>query len=99
MQVKVVLNYAVNGTGVGHISRLVAINRHLRAIARESGNRVESVFLTTSEAVGMLHAENFERIRFPPIRPLPVTGSVMRGIAISLARLVCSLSRTSHPIC
>ena len=44
------VSYAVNGSGLGHLSRLIAINRWLRRYAAVAGVRTQHYFLTTSEA-------------------------------------------------
>jgi len=44
------LFYAINGTGLGHLSRLLAIAREARALVEALGLRPELSFLTTSEA-------------------------------------------------
>ncbi len=60
-----VLSYAVNGTGVGHLNRLIGINRWLRRYAAHAGARIESVFLTTSEADGLLLTEKIASFKMP----------------------------------
>lgn len=57
--------YAVNGGGVGHLMRLVAVARWLRRYAEHAGARPEIVFLTTSEADGALFAERFASFKMP----------------------------------
>ncbi|HYM71152.1 MAG TPA: glycosyltransferase [bacterium] len=58
-----VVNYAVNGLGLGHVTRLIAINRWIRRIAIESGRRVRICFLTSSEAAQVLHQERFVSLK------------------------------------
>ena len=48
-----IVNYAVNGGGVGHLTRLLAISRWLRRYAAHAGVRAEIYFLTSSEADGL----------------------------------------------
>jgi predicted glycosyltransferase len=60
-----IVNYAVNGSGTGHLTRLVAINRWLRRYAAWAGVRAEIYFLTSSEADGLPLAENFAAFKLP----------------------------------
>ena len=59
------VNYAVNGAGVGHVQRLSAINRWLRRYATFLGIRSQHWFITTSEADTWLFAENFAAFKLP----------------------------------
>ncbi len=45
-----ILFYAINGTGLGHLSRLLAMARTARDLVQALGHRAEFQFLTTSEA-------------------------------------------------
>src|SRR4051812_4088241 len=60
-----VVCYAVNGTGVGHITRLLAIARWLRRYAAALDRRLEIWFLTSSEADGLVFAEGFAAFKIP----------------------------------
>jgi predicted glycosyltransferase len=60
-----IVNYAVNGSGVGHLTRLVAINRWIRRYTEYLGVRAEIWFLTSSEAEGLLFAERFASFKLP----------------------------------
>jgi predicted glycosyltransferase len=60
-----IVNYAVNGSGVGHLTRLVAINRWLRRYAAFLDVRLETYFLTSSEADGLLFQEGFASFKLP----------------------------------
>lgn len=53
--------YAVNGLGVGHLTRLLAIARKLRLQVRDA----EILFLTSSEAAHLIYQEGFAAIKFP----------------------------------
>ncbi len=55
------LFYAVNGLGLGHVTRLLSIARALRRLSPE----VEVLFLTTSEADGVLYQEGFAAVKLP----------------------------------
>lgn len=60
-----VVCYAVNGTGVGHITRLLAIARWLRRYAAALDQKLEVWFLTSSEAEGLAFAEGFAAFKIP----------------------------------
>lgn len=55
------LFYAVNGLGLGHVTRLLGIARALRRLSPES----ELLFLTSSEADGVLHQERMAAVKLP----------------------------------
>jgi predicted glycosyltransferase len=69
-----VVNYAVNGRGVGHLTRLVAISRWLRRYAAYCGVRCEIYFLTSSEADGLLFREGFASFKLPSKTLVKETG-------------------------
>ena len=56
-----VLFYAVNGLGLGHVTRLIAIARQVRRRAPES----EILFLTSSEAESVIYREGFAAFKVP----------------------------------
>jgi len=56
-----VLFYAVNGLGLGHVSRLLAIARALRRLRPEA----ECLFLTASEADWVISREGFASFKAP----------------------------------
>lgn len=60
-----IVNYAINGSGVGHLTRLVAINRWVRRYAEFLGVRAEVYFLSSSEADGLLLRERFASFKLP----------------------------------
>jgi predicted glycosyltransferase len=60
-----VVSYAVNGTGLGHLTRLVAIQRWLRRYATAAGVNAEIYFLTSTEADGLLFSERFASFKLP----------------------------------
>ena len=57
--------YAVNGGGVGHLTRLVAISRWIRRYAAHADTPAEIYFLTSSEADGLLFHERFASFKLP----------------------------------
>ncbi len=60
-----IVNYAVNGSGTGHLTRLCAINRWLRRYAAWADARAEIYFLTSSEADGLPLRERFAAFKLP----------------------------------
>ncbi len=53
--------YAVNGLGLGHVTRLLSIARALRRLSPD----VEVLFLTSSEADGVIYREGFAAVKLP----------------------------------
>lgn len=60
-----VVSYAVNGSGLGHVARQVAIHRWLRRYAAFLGVHTQHWFLTTSEADTWLWHEGFAAFKLP----------------------------------
>ncbi len=60
-----VVFYAVNGTGVGHLVRLLAIARWMRRYGAVLGTPLEAWFLTSSEADAIVFAEGFAAFKIP----------------------------------
>ncbi len=50
-----ILFYAINGTGLGHVARLLAIARNARELVKTSGARADFQFLTTSDGSEIIH--------------------------------------------
>lgn len=59
------VSYAVNGSGLGHVARQVAIHRWLRRYASFAGVATQHWFLTTSEADTWLWHEGFAAFKLP----------------------------------
>ena len=57
--------YAVNGSGVGHLTRLHGIARWMRRYALAAGVRPEIMFLTSCEADSILFADGFPSFKLP----------------------------------
>ncbi|MBS1190508.1 MAG: UDP-glucuronosyl/UDP-glucosyltransferase family protein [Rhodocyclaceae bacterium] len=53
--------YAVNGLGLGHVTRLLAIARAVRRQSPEA----EILFVTSSEADGVIYREGFAAVKLP----------------------------------
>jgi UDP-N-acetylglucosamine--N-acetylmuramyl-(pentapeptide) pyrophosphoryl-undecaprenol N-acetylglucosamine transferase len=59
------LSYAVNGAGLGHVVRQVALQKWLRRLCGAWGVKSEHWFLTTSEADGVVFREGFAAFKVP----------------------------------
>jgi predicted glycosyltransferase len=57
--------YAVNGSGLGHLTRVLAILRWMKRLAELSGVRLDAYILTSSEAPGLAHEEGFVSFKIP----------------------------------
>jgi UDP-N-acetylglucosamine--N-acetylmuramyl-(pentapeptide) pyrophosphoryl-undecaprenol N-acetylglucosamine transferase len=60
-----VVAYAVNGSGVGHLTRLHGIARWIRRYAAAAGVRPEISFLTSCEADSILFGDRFPSFKLP----------------------------------
>lgn len=77
--------YAVNGRGVGHLTRLTALARWMRRYALYAGVRPEILFLTTSEADGALFHEGFASFKVPS-KTAAHDGGLDRATHLALAK-------------
>ena len=57
--------YAVNGSGLGHLTRVLAILRWMKRLARLAGAQLDSYVLTSSEAPGLALEEGFVAFKIP----------------------------------
>lgn len=57
--------YAVNGSGLGHLTRVLAILRWMKRLAALSGFSLEAYVLTSSEAPGLALEEGFAAFKIP----------------------------------
>lgn len=69
-----ILNYAVNGLGLGHITRLIAINRWIRRITGSLGINAEIFFLTSSECDTIAYHNGFSAFKIPSKNSLRDSG-------------------------
>ncbi|HEV2863928.1 MAG TPA: hypothetical protein VGX48_23230 [Pyrinomonadaceae bacterium] len=60
-----IVAYAVNGSGLGHLTRVLAVLRWAGRLARLSGVRLETYVLTSSEAPGLAFEEGFATFKIP----------------------------------
>ncbi len=82
-----ILFYAINGSGVGHLTRLVAIARELRDLLKSMDRAFEIWFLTTSEAPQIAH--EFPVFKLPSKTILRQSEGGQRAYA-SVAKLMIS---------
>lgn len=80
-----VVCYAVNGTGVGHITRLLAIARWMRRYAAALDQKLEIWFLTSSEAEGLAFAEGFAAFKIPS-KTIVAEAGIDRTAYVALAK-------------
>lgn len=57
--------YAVNGSGLGHLTRVLAILRWMKRLAQLSGVQLDAYVLTSSEAPGLALEEGFVSFKIP----------------------------------
>ncbi|MBI4852351.1 MAG: hypothetical protein HY819_11195 [Acidobacteria bacterium] len=60
-----IVAYAVNGAGLGHLTRVIAIVRWVRRLARLAGIYPDIYILTSSEACGLALSEGFATFKIP----------------------------------
>jgi UDP-N-acetylglucosamine--N-acetylmuramyl-(pentapeptide) pyrophosphoryl-undecaprenol N-acetylglucosamine transferase len=80
-----VVCYAMNGTGVGHLTRALAIARWLRRYAAALGRKIEIWFLTSSEADGLAFSEGFAAFKIPS-KTAVADGGIDRATYLALAK-------------
>ena len=74
-----VLGYAINGRGMGHLTRQLAILRWVRRLAGAAGVKAECWVLTSSEADTLARREGIPSIKIP-------SKSMMRDAGLEPAR-------------
>ena len=60
-----ILNYAINGLGLGHLTRLIAINRQIRRLATLVDQPTEILFLTSNEGDALAYQHGFASFKIP----------------------------------
>ncbi len=84
-----IMNYAVNGIGLGHLSRLVAVNRWVRRYTDVLGIDAELLFLTSSEADALCYHNGFPAFKIP-------SKTIIAGSHAFSGARVARLSREQH---
>jgi UDP-N-acetylglucosamine--N-acetylmuramyl-(pentapeptide) pyrophosphoryl-undecaprenol N-acetylglucosamine transferase len=69
-----VVAYAVNGSGLGHLTRVLATLRWMRRLARLAGAHLDAYLLTSSEAPGLALEEGFVAFKIPSKRAVREAG-------------------------
>ena len=77
------LFYAVNGLGLGHVTRLLSIARALRRLSPGA----EILFLTSSEADGVIFKEGFAAVKLPS-KTIRETCGLKKNTYLKLAQSV-----------
>ena len=62
-----IVSYAVNGLGLGHITRLISINHAIRQLSLLTEQSVHQIILTTSEADTLAFQHGFSAYKLPSI--------------------------------
>src|ERR1044072_5573277 len=69
-----VVAYAVNGSGLGHLTRVLATLRGMKQLAHLSGAQLDAYVLTSSEAPGLALEEGFVAFKIPSKRAVREAG-------------------------
>lgn len=80
-----ILSYAVNGIGMGHLTRLIAINTEIRRICALINQPLLPLFLTTSEADTLAHQHSFPAYKLPSMT-VADEGRIPKSLYKSLSR-------------
>ena len=88
-----ILFYAVNGLGLGHVTRLLAIARQVRRLAPGA----EIVFFTSSEAEDVIFREGFAAFKVPSKSIRLEAGLRSSTYARMLQTVTLNLLASFHP--
>lgn len=90
---KTVLFYAVNGLGLGHLTRLLAIARQVKRIDPE----VRPVFFTSSEACNVLHQHGIPYYKAPSKNIIKEAGLRYGELQLMYQSIVSSIVAVHRP--
>ncbi|MBM83079.1 MAG: hypothetical protein CMJ78_21165 [Planctomycetaceae bacterium] len=90
-----ILFYAINGTGLGHLSRLLAIARQARELLHAMGIRADFHFITTSEAPEI--AWDFPVYKIPSKTIIADSDTPNSAFAQSAKLIISNLTSTLRP--
>ena len=90
-----VLFYAIDGTGLGHVSRLLALARSARELLHALGHRADFQFLTTSDAPEVI--DDFPAYKLPSKTAIAAGDAAARGFTASAKSLVANLCAGFRP--
>ncbi|MEA3387016.1 MAG: glycosyltransferase [Patescibacteria group bacterium] len=94
-RMKNVLFYAVNGLGLGHLTRLLSIARQMQKI----DDTIQPLFLTTSEACHVLYAHKIPYFKLPSKTYLKENTDLKRkDLAMMYNLTVMNLVNTYNPV-
>ena len=91
---KYVLFYTVNGLGLGHLTRCLAIARQLK----KQNPSLVPLFFTSSEGSNLLYQEGFAYYKVPSKTIARETKLLKRNLAISYSEMLTSLVNTYRPV-
>ncbi|WP_338759678.1 glycosyltransferase [Bernardetia sp. ABR2-2B] len=91
---KYVLFYTVNGLGLGHLSRSLAIARQLK----KQDSSLVPLFFTASEGSHLLYQEGFAYYKVPSKTIARETRLLKRNLAISYSEILTSIVNTYRPV-
>ena len=91
---KYVLFYTVNGLGLGHLTRCLAIARQLR----KQDDSLVPLFFTASESSDLLYQEGFAYYKVPSKTIARESKLLKRNLAISYTEILTSLINTYRPV-
>jgi len=95
MKTKNVLFYAVNGLGMGHLTRLLSIARKMV----EKDESINPIFITTSEACEVLYKHNIMYYKLPSKSYLKLNKKIRRrDLQMMYNTTVMNLVNTYNPI-
>ena len=91
---KYILFYTVNGLGLGHLSRCLAIARQLK----KQDSSLVPLFFTASESSDLLYQEGFAYYKVPSKTIARESKLIKRNLAISYSEILTSLVNTYRPV-
>ena len=91
---KYVLFYTVNGLGLGHLTRCLAISRQLK----KQDSSLVPLFFTASEGSDLLYQEGFAYYKVPSKTIARDSKLLKRDLAISYSEILTSIVNTYRPV-
>lgn len=91
---KYVLFYTVNGLGLGHLTRCLAIARQLK----KQDSSLVPLFFTSSEGSHLLYQEGFAYYKVPSKTIARESKLLKRNLAISYSEILTSIVNTYRPV-
>ncbi|WP_291722783.1 glycosyltransferase [Bernardetia sp.] len=91
---KYILFYTVNGLGLGHLSRCLAIARQLK----KQDDSLVPLFFTASEGSHLLYQEGFAYYKVPSKTIARESKLLKRNLALSYSEILTSLVNTYRPV-